>query len=232
MLLTMTTWDTPAALAASIWFFWPIQSTSSGVPPGAKLKVGRPGFWQNSLANRILIIEKNWILGTADVQITTASAPANASARSSTGPVTLALRTAESPRPRLAKVFKLLALFTRPMGLNSGALINFCVTSLPVRPPAPVTTTLRPLVPPVVARATRRGLENHVYTVWNTAPRQRMAPAVIRGAESRANAPKRGCWWSAKGCWASLVLGSCSTERGVFCSEAKEVMIRDLPTFN
>mmetsp|Transcript_17486 Transcript_17486/g.51714 ORF Transcript_17486/g.51714 Transcript_17486/m.51714 type:complete len:202 (+) Transcript_17486:566-1171(+) len=145
MLDTNTNRFTPAALAASICSFAPSQSTSSGVPPGANLNLGRPGsarrrttFWKSTLA-----IEKGRICGTAEVQSTTLSHPAIAAARAAPSVTSACTISASSAPPTLRSALTAFLLRTNPTGAKDALSLSCWKTSLPVRPPAPVTSTLR-----------------------------------------------------------------------------------------
>lgn len=79
-----TTLLTPAFTAASICLFCPCQSTSIGAPfslPPFQVKVGLTPCLRSTLASMIFTKDLFWILGTAEVAMMTASAPANAAVR-------------------------------------------------------------------------------------------------------------------------------------------------------
>mmetsp|Transcript_33259 Transcript_33259/g.52297 ORF Transcript_33259/g.52297 Transcript_33259/m.52297 type:complete len:256 (-) Transcript_33259:11-778(-) len=146
--LTTTTCFSFSFLARSIWFFWPIQSTSSGCPLGSHLNSGRPGgrfrSFPKALANSTFAMLKGRILGTAEVAITRASHPCIAVSRlagSEISPKTI------FPFPEIeppTTFFSLLALFsprTMPTASNPSFSSRFLKTSPPVFPPAPVTST-------------------------------------------------------------------------------------------
>ena len=116
---TNTTWDTPAALAASICFFAPSQSTSSGVPPGGKENSGRPTSGRrSSFLTMSLTSDRFLIAGTAEVHSTTASQPAMASA-SAASSATSAATTSSPAAPAALRALAALADRARPRGATS-----------------------------------------------------------------------------------------------------------------
>mmetsp|Transcript_36717 Transcript_36717/g.115008 ORF Transcript_36717/g.115008 Transcript_36717/m.115008 type:complete len:220 (-) Transcript_36717:114-773(-) len=160
MLPTSTTCFTPAATAASNWFFCPVQSTSSGGPL-AQVNSGRPG---SALRSTIFFHINFRILrilgfGTALVQTTSASQPSMADASASVD-VTSADTMASFENfgsPRLSsRRFILRRSFLPDFSVRtsafvsnwSPALTSCCSTSEPVRPAAPVTSTLRASLAP------------------------------------------------------------------------------------
>ena len=156
---TITTRLTPAFTAASICLFWPSQSTSIGAPlsfPPFQVNVGLGAaapFLLKILASAILTSDRFWILGTADVATMTASAPANAAASASSASSEVT-STAAVAAPFAAKPLRApSALATATASKASGLDKRYSTASLPVRPPAPVTTILV-LFDPVAAAMT------------------------------------------------------------------------------
>ena len=141
----MTTLFTPALTAASICLFCPIQSTSAGHPfslPPFQVKVGLAPCLRRSLKSAIFTRDLFWILGTAEVAMMTASAPAKAETRAGSASSEVTSTTAVAA-PLAAKVFRAFSdLATATASNDSGLARRYSTASFPVRPPAPVTTIL------------------------------------------------------------------------------------------
>jgi hypothetical protein len=145
---------TPAALAASICARWLAQSATSGAWPALKRKRGRgAGERLSSLASRIGITLRFMICGTALVAMTRRSAPSSADA-SAAAPLASQRSPTKTSAPAARSGLALFSERTTPTPSNSaGRSKSFCIISLPVRPPAPVTTTRSFAASPAIAAA-------------------------------------------------------------------------------
>mmetsp|Transcript_35747 Transcript_35747/g.89807 ORF Transcript_35747/g.89807 Transcript_35747/m.89807 type:complete len:291 (+) Transcript_35747:413-1285(+) len=169
---TKTKDDTPAASAASICALAPSQSTASGSCPSGYLNLGRTPSLPVTLAHRTGRMDQGMSCGTALVHSTTASHPSMAAFRPADSAVMSPSTSASRAMPvSFTTLPALLSERTSPRTLNScGRSSSFFTTRLPVRPPAPVTSTC--WMPPAEMRTAMRrdcrrdapGHEGHCHT--------------------------------------------------------------------